>query len=372
MPAKKVREEPSKKEEEFPKTPQEVTAWSRGYVNRATVSPGEVIPPSVTEMLFERISEAEIQEAAEVSVNAAKSFFESMGVTVKGVEKPEVFQEDLPDYAIFATGDGGAVGGVCYLGDGIGIDSKFKGKRVQRNPAQTRAIVQHETMHYFSNKGRGVGYEYFGWLPGLGYSGMGITEWFDEGMTEFFAQRICRSEGVGIPASDVSYASEVTFANRMIGIMGEEGEAVLAKAYYTGDFSEVERMVDAKLGKGSFEELMECENGREANKLLERKCGEKGIGASEFDSRYSWIESQGLILSPELLSNLDEVSSLGSMISSLKSLEETESVEEKLSRIRRELGELGAGKTFELKKAAEILLNKVNELEGRKEQVILN
>ncbi|MBD3389631.1 hypothetical protein GF415_01610 [Candidatus Micrarchaeota archaeon] len=154
----------------------------------------------------------------------------------------------------------------CYTNH-ITIESSEGGK----NEADRREIIAHEQRHYYSHKGRSVN------------GNASPPDWLDEGITELGAQRYVREEG--FQPSGVSYQTEVAATAYLEDVVQSEmgevaGAEALERAYLTGDFSNIEKAVDKVLGKGTFAEFVEKENGAEALEFLASKIKESGLDYS--------------------------------------------------------------------------------------------
>ncbi len=141
----------------------------------------------------------------------------------------------------------------------------------ERNEADRRKTIAHEQRHYYSCKGRSVN------------GNASPPEWLDEGITELGAQRYVREEG--FQPSVVSYQTEVAATAYLEDVVQSEmgevaGAEALERAYLTGDFSNIEKAVDKVLGKGTFTEFVEKENGAEALEFLASKIKESGLDYS--------------------------------------------------------------------------------------------
>jgi hypothetical protein len=112
-----------------------------------------------------------------------------------------------------------------------------------------RKVICHELLHYsgelgnggamfwFDERGRGIEREFVGWL--------------DEGLTELFAQQKTREKGYR--PTYVAYMAEVMAA---IFIQRLVGERMLRIAYLSGDYSEVKRKLEKKIGFEKFDETI--------------------------------------------------------------------------------------------------------------------
>jgi hypothetical protein len=117
-----------------------------------------------------------------------------------------------------------------YESGTVSIDVDIRG-------AQRVVTVLHEDNHYVAEHTRG---------------GAEVPHLLDEGLTELYAIRQASYLGVGVQPGSISYKSEVSTVLAIEKIAGAEE---VRRAYYTGDFSAVERAVDARLGEGTFRDI---------------------------------------------------------------------------------------------------------------------
>jgi hypothetical protein len=112
--------------------------------------------------------------------------------------------------------------------------------------AEIRLVVAHEQLHYASWLGGGGD----GWIRWRAESGE-MTDhapWLHEGLTELHAQQLVRGHGHVPPG--VSYPAETAVSFYIQRIVGEEA---LRHAYMSGDFTEVRRLLNGRLGENTFE-----------------------------------------------------------------------------------------------------------------------
>ena len=96
----------------------------------------------------------------------------------------------------------------------------------------------------------------------------GASNNLNEGLTEFFAQQINRD--IRIWGTTTPYTEEKRIAAMLAARVGEDP---LAKAYFRGDFRELERTLDSQLGRGTFRwinRLMESREGYPQVEMLLR------------------------------------------------------------------------------------------------------
>ncbi|MFH1520615.1 MAG: hypothetical protein ABID61_03150 [Candidatus Micrarchaeota archaeon] len=119
----------------------------------------------------------------------------------------------------------------------------------RRNHDDAFSVVAHEDLHYAAYLGGGFNIRFID-SEGKYHSGTYIKP-LHEGLTELHAQELVRSHDM--TPSYVAYAPEVLSASFLQHLVGKE---VLKEAYLTGNFTEVAKLVDEKLGKGTFNEFM--------------------------------------------------------------------------------------------------------------------
>ena len=139
-------------------------------------------------------------------------------------------------------------------------------------------ILTHELLHFASGMNRANGNVVS--ANGVSYP-YNVRE--NEGLTELFAQQLCRSHGISTPG--VSYEPEV---KTMFFVKQIVGERPLLEAYFTNDFSEVAKKLDAVLGKGSFEALMGTNGAAEMLALVLQKAEDKGVKLREWSMDDFW------------------------------------------------------------------------------------
>jgi hypothetical protein len=99
-----------------------------------------------------------------------------------------------------------------------------------------------------------------------------------EGITESLAQQDEAKRGNN--SSVVYYAQAVVLACYIQEVVGREP---LEKAYFTGDFTEVRKITDTKLGEGSFDKMMAIKDVRDASNFLATMAEAKGIDTAQWD-----------------------------------------------------------------------------------------
>jgi hypothetical protein len=131
----------------------------------------------------------------------------------------------------------------------------------EKLPINSMRTIAHEQLHYASWLGGGQDMRWKDYL-GLPVTA-GYISWLHEGLTEMHAQQLMR--GHNLRPSRISYPNEM-----QVGICLQvlAGEDILKKAYLTGDFTEVRKNVNNKLGEGTFAEVALKPNAAEALAFL--------------------------------------------------------------------------------------------------------
>jgi hypothetical protein len=143
--------------------------------------------------------------------------------------------------------------------------------------ADRRRIIVHEQLHYASWLGGG---HVIRWGSGGGRrTVLGYSAWLHEGLTELHAQQLTRRRGYA--PTYIAYRAETALAYSLQRIVGTER---LRRAYLTGDFSEVRRIVDRRLGAGTFRTLAGMPNGYSALAFLRRRMDAAGVDHSAWSS----------------------------------------------------------------------------------------
>lgn len=128
-----------------------------------------------------------------------------------------------------------------------------------------RSSALHELIHYACWLGGGG--DRIRWeAPDGEFLSVGRVLWLDEGLTELFTRLALSSKGYSTGAGCYKYESAV--AQALLRIVDQD---TLREAYLTGDFSEVMKTVNGKLGDGVFERLLTFPRGAEAAEYLEQK-----------------------------------------------------------------------------------------------------
>ncbi len=143
--------------------------------------------------------------------------------------------------------------------------------------SELRLATIHELLHYASWLGGGST-DYL-WAGAGGRPVHRNVPWLDEGLTELHAQQLLRAHGF-VPDS-ISYAPETIVGFYLQQIAGAD---ILRRAYLSGDFQEVGRIVDSRLGAGSFERLAGSGRGAEALSFLEQRLDSARIDRSSWET----------------------------------------------------------------------------------------
>jgi hypothetical protein len=153
-----------------------------------------------------------------------------------------------------------------YSGGGNGLYLPFTNhvmiSAAIANPADRTCIIAHETLHYAAFLGGGhdgMRYRDAEGKPTV----LGHVPWLHEGLTELHAQQLVRSHGT--TPTYVGYPAETLTAFYLQQIAGAD---VTRAAFLSGDFTEVRRSVDARLGNGTFDSLSRTDNGTDALAFL--------------------------------------------------------------------------------------------------------
>ena len=124
--------------------------------------------------------------------------------------------------------------------------------------ADQASLLIHEQLHYASWLGGGSNS-----IRWINESGEPVVhdkvDWLHEGLTELHASQMARSQGYEPTFTSYPYETAVAFyIQRMVG------DRTLREAYLTGDFTQVRRRLDARLGAGSFDRLASMSRGWQA------------------------------------------------------------------------------------------------------------
>ncbi len=136
--------------------------------------------------------------------------------------------------------------------------------------ADRRRIILHEQLHYAAWLGGGFSIR---WSAAGGHETVrGQVSWLHEGLTELHAQQLTRDRGHS--PTTIAYHLETAVSYYLQRLVGPRR---LRQAYLTGDFTEVRRLVDRRLGSGTFSRLTRLENGYEALVYVRGRLERAGI-----------------------------------------------------------------------------------------------
>ena len=123
--------------------------------------------------------------------------------------------------------------------------------------------MAHEFLHYASALGGGN--TFVRWKDETGNATVKNTpKWFNEGLTELHTLQLCNESGAR-PDYVSGYALETAISIYFQKIVGAD---VLKKAYLSGNFTEVRRIIDTSLGKGSFDKFLGSRDTHEATEVF--------------------------------------------------------------------------------------------------------
>ena len=199
-------------------------------------------------------------------------------VAERFVRTPPVVTGETQQYFRLVAATNGLIGqtvALQYPGTNhIAVDAEgiFEADRYP-SEAERRCILAHEMFHYSAMLGGGYSLRWRG--PNGEPVFREVLSWLHEGMTELHAQQMTRGRGHVPPT--VSYAAETTVSFYLQQLVGAD---VLRNAYLTGDLSEVRRLVDRRLGAGTFEAIADAGSGASAFFYLRGRLGERGMPAS--------------------------------------------------------------------------------------------
>jgi hypothetical protein len=186
-----------------------------------------------------------------------------------------------------------AVGIYLSESNHITIDGRYDD---QTKNEDMHRIVTHEQLHYAAWLGGGQNIR---WHDEVGDPVIvGYISWLHEGATELFAQELTREHG--LTPNGVAYPYETTSALMMENLVGKD---ILKKAYLSGDFSDVRKIMDQKLGVMSFIHMANLENGAEAVAFLRAKLEIAKIDYSRW-AKNPIAVSAGVIKPSDIIANI--------------------------------------------------------------------
>jgi hypothetical protein len=153
---------------------------------------------------------------------------------------------------------------------------------------QMYVTIVHEQLHYASHLNGGGQIRWRDDEGGPAFASFDSNRWLHEGLTELHAQQLARARGHEHPPS---YPAETTIGFYLQRIVGED---TLREAYFSGDFTEVRREVNERLGEGTFEAMLSSDNGQDALVFLVSRLEAAGIDTSEWD-RDPIVEGAGVV-----------------------------------------------------------------------------
>ncbi len=147
-----------------------------------------------------------------------------------------------------------------------------------RDEGDQASIIVHEQLHYAAWLGGGL--DGMRWRDEGGHPVMGKDlRWMHEGLTELYANQITRSNGLDPGSSAYPYETAVAFyMQRLVGT------DVLRQAYLSGDFTEVRRRFDGRLGAGSFDRLASMSRGWQALSFIMPRMAEANIDFTRWEN----------------------------------------------------------------------------------------
>ncbi|MFH1685231.1 MAG: hypothetical protein ABH983_02895 [Candidatus Micrarchaeota archaeon] len=161
----------------------------------------------------------------------------------------------------------------------------------EHDESDRRVLIAHEQLHYAAWLGGGRSIR---WSREEGRETvLGYVSWLHEGLTELHAQQLTREHG-HVPTR-IGYLLETAVSSYLQRLVGPRR---LREAYLSGDFSEVRRMVNGRLGGETFDRLARMENGYEALVFLRSRLDAAGIDYNAWhdplsDVRLVSVESEG-------------------------------------------------------------------------------
>ncbi len=153
----------------------------------------------------------------------------------------------------------------------------------ESSEADRRVVITHEQLHYAAWLGGG---RTIRWRRDEGRETvLGYVSWLHEGLTELHAQQLTRAHGYA--PSRVAYGLETAASYYLQRLVGQRR---LRQAYLSGDFSEVRRIVNARLGGGTFDRLARMDGGYEALIYLRSRLEAAGIDYNAWQDPLSDVQ----------------------------------------------------------------------------------
>ncbi|MEW6723154.1 MAG: hypothetical protein AB1324_07860 [Candidatus Micrarchaeota archaeon] len=164
----------------------------------------------------------------------------------------------------------------AYQGSGGRYRSGTNHITIREGGHRSPALMSHELLHYLSYIGGG---HEMRWRGDGGTPVMpGYISWLHEGLTELHAQQLVREHGERPRGVGYPYETATSFYLQKL-----VGRDVLRQAYLSGDFTDVRRILDGRLGAGTFERLASARNGLDALTIITGRMGSAGIDFTRWE-----------------------------------------------------------------------------------------
>ena len=189
---------------------------------------------------------------------------------------PVITGEDDSWLMTMARTTGGFHPGTYYPGTNHIIVGAYQ---AEREEGDVLKLFAHEQLHYAAYLGGG---QTVRWRDDSGRAIIQprVGSWnIHEGTTELFANELARANGYS--PNGVAYTFETSVCFALEQVVGSEP---LRQAYFSGDFTEVRRLADERLGAGTFDALMACSSAPDAFSLIMGKVGAAGIDYHAWES----------------------------------------------------------------------------------------
>ncbi len=148
---------------------------------------------------------------------------------------------------------------------------------LDQDEANQIETMVHEQLHYAAWLGGGL--DNIRWVDEHGEPVVrDQVDWLHEGLTELQSNQITRSHGHEPTSTAYPYETAVAFYMQRI-----VGEGTLREAYLTGNFTEVRRRFDARLGAGSFDRLASMSRGWQALSFIMPLMAENNIDFTRWE-----------------------------------------------------------------------------------------
>jgi hypothetical protein len=189
---------------------------------------------------------------------------------------PIVTGEDDSWLRAMALATGGYHPGTYYPGTNHIIVGAYEANREEGDVLK---LLAHEQLHYAAYLGGG---QTVRWRDDSGAAILQprVGGWnIHEGTTELLANELARANGYSPSGVAYTYETSVCFALEQV-----VGQEPLRRAYFSGDFTEVRRLMDERLGAGTFDALMACSSAPDAFSLIMGKVGAAGVDYHSWES----------------------------------------------------------------------------------------